>query len=157
MSARDTGRGGATVDVIHHEGIVSELNVTPTALVFVRVVPAVVVVVALPATWHAAVVLTSKLVRLTCPLSCTNYRKRDSAKPSHHSFDTLVPRMSLQCIRHRDALTALLFRLIRCVATVVLAVTLPARRDAAPRVFAAELVHTARHLGWRGRRVTFEG
>lgn len=75
MSVRDTGRGETTVDVIHHEGIVSELNVTPTALVFIRVVPAVVVVVALPATWHAAVVLTSKLVRLTRPLSCTNYRK----------------------------------------------------------------------------------
>lgn len=45
-------------------------KVTPTAFVFVRVVAAVVVVVALPAAGHAAVVLTSELVRLARPLSC---------------------------------------------------------------------------------------
>lgn len=45
-------------------------KVTPTTFVFVRVVAAVVVVVALPAAGHAAVVLTSELVRLARPLSC---------------------------------------------------------------------------------------
>lgn len=47
--------------------------VTPTAFVFVRVVAAVVVVVALPAAGHAAVVLASELVRLACPLGCTEH------------------------------------------------------------------------------------
>lgn len=44
---------------------------TPTAFVFVGVVAAVVVVVALPAAGHAAVVLTAELVRLARPLGCT--------------------------------------------------------------------------------------
>lgn len=48
------------------------LRETPTALVLVGVVPAVVVVVALPAARHAAVVLAAELVRLTRPLSCTH-------------------------------------------------------------------------------------
>lgn len=45
-------------------------------------------------------------------------------------------------------LTALLFRFVRRVATVVLAVALPASGDAAPRVFAPELVDATSHLGW---------
>lgn len=47
--------------------------------------------------------------------------------------------------------TALLLGLIRAIATVVLAVTLPACRDAATRVLTAELVHTTRHLSCTGR------
>ena len=46
----------------------------PTALVFVRVVSAVVVVVALPAARHTAIVLAAELVRLARPLSCTHQR-----------------------------------------------------------------------------------
>lgn len=75
VSVSDTGRGETTVDRIPYEVIVSVLKVTPTTFVFIRVVPTVVVVVTLPAARHTAVVLTSKLVRLTCPLSCTNHRK----------------------------------------------------------------------------------
>lgn len=51
------------------------LKVTPTTFLFVRVVPAVVVIVALPAARHTAVVLTSKLVWFTRPLSCNSYTK----------------------------------------------------------------------------------
>lgn len=40
----------------------------PTTVVFIGVVPTVIVVVALPAARHAAVVLTAELVWLTCPL-----------------------------------------------------------------------------------------
>lgn len=46
-----------------------------TAVVFVRVVPTVVVIVALPASWYTAVVVASELVWLTCPLSCSNHYK----------------------------------------------------------------------------------
>lgn len=46
---------------------------TPTAFVLVRVVAAVVVVVALPAAGYAAVVLASELVRLARPLGCTKH------------------------------------------------------------------------------------
>ena len=47
-------------------------------------------------------------------------------------------------------LTTLLLGLVRRVAAVVFAVALPACRDAAARVLAAELVHAARHLGCGG-------
>lgn len=70
MSVSDTGRGETTAEG-QDEGCVP--LVTPTAFVFVRVVAAVVVVVALPAAGHAAVVLTSELVRLACPLGCTKH------------------------------------------------------------------------------------
>ncbi len=77
MSVSDTGQGGTTnVDSGQLEDAVFKLNVTPTALVFVRVVPTVVVVVTLPAARHAAVVLASELVWLTRPLGCTNQDKR---------------------------------------------------------------------------------
>ena len=47
----------------------------------------------------------------------------------------------------RGKLTALLFGLVRAVPAVILSITLPARRDTAARVLAAELVHPAGHLG----------
>lgn len=54
--------------------------------------------------------------------------------------------------RERETLcTALLLGFIRAVAAVVLAVTLPACRNAATRVLTAELVHTTRHLSCRRR------
>lgn len=59
-----------------HKGAVPKCGVTPTALVFIRVVPTVVVVVTLPAAGNAAVVPTSELVRLTSPLSCTEHTVR---------------------------------------------------------------------------------
>lgn len=65
----DSGQGKMT-----YGNIVSELKVTPTAVVFIRIVPTVIVVVTLPAARHAAVVLTSELVRLTCPLRCPNHK-----------------------------------------------------------------------------------
>lgn len=75
MSVGDTGGGETTADSIQKEDAVSGIQVTPTAFVFVRVVAAVVVVVALPAARHAAVVLAPELVRLTRPLSCAHPRK----------------------------------------------------------------------------------
>lgn len=57
---------------------------TPTAFVFVRVVAAVVVVVALPAAGHAAVVPTPELVRLACPLSCVDKRCMKTKKVRLH-------------------------------------------------------------------------
>lgn len=50
-------------------------------------------------------------------------------------------------------LTTLFLGLVGAVPTVVLSVTLPARRDAAARVLAAELIHSAGHLGCKGRPV----
>lgn len=76
MSVSETGRG-ETGDGIEHERVAPYLPATRTTLVFVRVVAAVVVVVALPAAWNAAVVLASELVRLTGPLRCTSHRQSD--------------------------------------------------------------------------------
>lgn len=65
MSVNDSGQGQMT-----YGGTVSELRAILTAVVFIRVVPAVIVIVALPAARHTAVVLTSELVWLTRPLRC---------------------------------------------------------------------------------------
>jgi len=74
MSVSDTGQGEITgTSSTRYKGGVPKLKVTPTALVFIRVVPTVVVVVTLPAAWYAAVVLTPELVWLTCPFSCTKH------------------------------------------------------------------------------------
>lgn len=64
-------------------------------------------------------------------------------------FDIITSLVHTASFKKGDFLTALLFRLIWCIATVVLAVTLPASGDAASWVFTAKLVHATRHLGWR--------
>lgn len=69
MSVNDSGQGKMT-----YGGTVSKLKVILTAVVFIRVVPAVVVIVTLPAARHTAVVLTSELVWLTRPLSCPRHK-----------------------------------------------------------------------------------
>lgn len=69
MSVNDSGQGKMT-----YGGIVSKLKVILTAVVFIRVVPAVIVIVTLPAARHTAVVLTSELVWLTRPLSCPSHK-----------------------------------------------------------------------------------
>ena len=47
-------------------------------------------------------------------------------------------------------LTTLFFGLIRAIPAVVLSITLPARRDTAARVLAAEFIHSTGHLGCKG-------
>lgn len=47
-------------------------------------------------------------------------------------------------------LTTLFFGLIRAVPAVILSITLPARRDTAARVLAAEFIHSTGHLGCKG-------
>lgn len=69
MSVNDSGQGKMT-----YGGTVSKLKVILTAVVFIRVVPAVIVIVTLPAARHTAVVLTSELVWLTRPLSCPRHK-----------------------------------------------------------------------------------
>lgn len=110
----------------------------PTTLVLIRVVSAVVVIVTLPAPGNASVVLAAELVRLARPLVWA------SDRCGTVSPDRLLPIPSLIS---QLFLTALFFRLIGSVATVVFAVAFPARGDAAAGVLAAELVHSACHLG----------
>lgn len=52
-------------------------------------------------------------------------------------------------LRDKRGLTTLLLGLVGAVPTVILAVTLPACRDAAAGVLAAEFIHPAGHLGCR--------
>lgn len=52
----------------------AQKNWEPTTLVFIGVVAAVVVIVALPAPWNAPVVLAAKLVWLTGPLVWVSHR-----------------------------------------------------------------------------------
>lgn len=112
-----------------------------TTLVLIRVVSAVVVVVTLPAPGNASVVLAAELVRLARALVWVSDRcgRRGTVSP-----DRLL---SIPSVTSQLFLTALFFRLIGSVAAVVFAVAFPARRDAAARVLAAELIHAACHLG----------
>lgn len=113
----------------------------PTTLVFIRVVPAVVVIVTLPASGNAAVVFAAELVGLACALVWGPDGQTDSRTVSPDRL------LSIHSAILQLFLTTLILGLIGSVAAVVFAVAFPARGDAAARVLAAELVHAACHLG----------
>ena len=112
-----------------------------TALVFIRVVSAVVVIVTLPAPRNASIVLAAELIWLARSLVWVSdtHSRRGTVSPDRLLFFTSVI--------FQLFLTALFFWLIGSVAAVVFAVAFPARGNAAARVFAAELIHATCHLG----------
>lgn len=70
--------GSSEVTGSEYKSVHSKQTETRTAVVFIRVIAAVVVIVALPAAGYAAVVLAPELIRLTCPLRYIENKNRIS-------------------------------------------------------------------------------